>query len=227
MFTEPQPGVFNFTEGEIVSSMAAQNGQLLRCHALVWHNQLAPWVENTTWTPDALRDVITRHITNVMNHWKGQCYAWDVVNEALNDDGTFRASIFYNVLGADYIKHAFNVASQIDPKAKLYYNDYGLERPNNKTAAVKNIVKTLKDAGIKIDGVGLQAHLHADVHPTIDEHILAIKGFTNLGVEVALTELDVRIAMPVNATNLAWQREEYRNVRTSPVASLSLSGHGY
>ncbi|SPQ23144.1 1049999c-dd75-4b72-878a-643676936bd5 [Thermothielavioides terrestris] len=212
VFTEPERGVFNFTEGEIVSSLAKQNGFMLRCHALVWHNQLPDWVTATNWTAAELRQIIVNHITHVVGHWKGQCYAWDVVNEALNEDGTYRDSIFYQVLGEEYIKLAFETASKIDPHAKLYYNDYNLEYPGPKVTGAQNIVKMLKTAGIRIDGVGLQSHLVAESHPTLDQHIDAIRSFSSLGVEVALTELDVRLTLPANATNLAEQNDAYKNI---------------
>ncbi|KAL2020043.1 hypothetical protein VTK56DRAFT_8946 [Thermocarpiscus australiensis] len=212
LFTEPQQGVFNFTEGEIVTSKAREAGYYLRCHALVWHSQLAPWVENTTWTKEALREVIVQHVTNVVRHWKGQCYAWDVVNEALNEDGTYRESIFYTVLGEEYIKLAFETAAKTDPRAKLYYNDYNLESPGAKADGAKRIVTMLRKAGIKIDGVGLQSHMVAESHPTLDQYIDSIRGFTSLGVEVALTELDVRLTLPATAENLALQKEAYKDL---------------
>src|SRR3569833_2615982 len=104
MFTEPQPGVFNFTEGEIVASIANKTGKLLRCHALVWHNQLAPWVENPTWTPDTLRDAFTRHVSYVAGLLLGRCYALDVVFETLDEDGTYQKTHNNQVLGEEYIK---------------------------------------------------------------------------------------------------------------------------
>ena len=150
-----------------------------------------------------------------MKHYKGQCYAWDVVNEAFNEDGTFRESVFSTVLGGnEFIELAFETASKLDPKAKLYYNDYNLESPSPKTEAVQKLVKRLQSKKIRIDGVGLQAHLVAESRPTLDEHVAAIKGFADLGVEVALTELDVRLQTPANATNLAQQKEAYKNVST-------------
>ncbi|KAK3323065.1 glycoside hydrolase family 10 protein [Apodospora peruviana] len=213
LFVEPQQGVFNYTEGEIVTSKAQKAGMYLRCHALVWHSQLAPWVEaKTDWTPETLRAAIVSHVTKVARHWKGKCYAWDVVNEALNEDGTYRESVFYKVLGEEYIKLAFQTAAKVDPKAKLYYNDYNLESPGAKVEGAKRIVKMLKAAHIKIDGVGLQAHLIAEQHPTLDQHIDAIKGFVGTGVEVALTELDVRLKTPATAANLAQQKEAYKNI---------------
>jgi len=212
MFVEPEPGVFNFTEGEYVTNLAKSKGKILRCHALVWHSQLAPWVENTTWTPEELKAVIKRHIFGVAGHWKGQCAQWDVVNEALDEDGTYRKSIFYKVLGEEYIKLAFQWAAEADPHAKLFYNDYGIERPaSNKTAGALRIVKLIKDAGIRIDGVGMQAHLHADNHPTMEDHMKTMNMYAEHVKEVAFTELDVRIktTTPVNDTKLAWQAESY------------------
>ncbi|KAK6948051.1 hypothetical protein Daesc_009815 [Daldinia eschscholtzii] len=213
LFTEPERGVFNFTEGDIVASIAAENDQLLRCHTLVWHSQLAPWVEEGVWTPEELRLIIIEHITQLMGHYKGQCYAWDVVNEALNEDGTYRESVFYNVLGEEFIKLAFSTAAEIDPSAKLYYNDYNLESPGAKSEGAIRIVKLLQEAGIRIDGVGMQAHLVASRAPTLDQQTAVMESYGALGVEVALTELDVRVEMPINETSMAWQSEVYKNVR--------------
>ncbi|KEY66284.1 hypothetical protein S7711_02748 [Stachybotrys chartarum IBT 7711] len=211
LFVEPERGVFNFTEGDITADLAREQGKLLRCHTLVWHSQLAPWVEETEWTPEEMRDIITEHITQVAGHYRGQCYHWDVVNEALNEDGTYRESIFYRVLGEEYITLAFRLAAEIDPEAKLYYNDYNLESPNAKSRGARRIVQLVKDAGLRIDGVGMQAHLVAGRSPSLDQQIAVIESYTELDVEVAYTELDIRIALPVNETNLQWQKEAYRD----------------
>ncbi|KAK3351570.1 glycoside hydrolase superfamily [Neurospora tetraspora] len=218
LFTEPSPGVFNLTEGDIVTSLAAKTGKLLRCHALVWHSQLAPWVEaknETEWTKEELSAVIVRHIRGVMGHYKGKCYAWDVVNEALNDeDGGYRQSIFYKVLGEEYLRLAFATAAEVDPAAKLYYNDYGIERlASVKTEDARRLVKMLRDAGLRVDGVGMQAHMHADNHPTAEDLEETMRGYVKAGVqEVAFTELDVRITIPVNETSLEWQKDGYQKV---------------
>lgn len=163
--------------------------------------------------------MIVRHITNVAGHWKGRCYAWDVVNEALEDDGTWRQSVFYKVLGEDYIKLAFRTAAEVDPDAKLYYNDYNLESVSAKSEAARGIVKMLQADGIRIDGIGMQAHLVAHRAPTLDQQIEVISSYAELGVEVALTELDVRIELPVNETNLEWQKEAYKAVSRGPHVS--------
>lgn len=165
-----------------------------------------------------MRAAIVDHIEKVAGHWKGECYAWDVVNEAIEEDGSFRKSIFYEVLGSEYIDLAFKTAARVDPNAKLYYNDYNLEWPSKKTEATQKLVKDLRSKGIKIDGVGLQAHLTAEGHPTLDQHIAAIQGFADLKVDVALTELDVRLKLPATETNLAQQKEAYANVSNALLA---------
>ncbi|KAF3000621.1 hypothetical protein E8E14_003104 [Neopestalotiopsis sp. 37M] len=224
LFIEPEQGVFNFTEGDIVTDIAQENHLIQRCHTLVWHSQLAPWVESTNWTADALTEVVVNHITNVMEHYKGKCYAWDVVNEALNEDGTYRESVFYTTLGEDFIKLAFATAASVDPGAKLYYNDYNIESPGNKSEGALRIVKLLQDDGIRIDGVGLQAHFQASGAPSLDEQSAVIASYAALGVEVAYTELDVRIDLPLNDTNLEWQKEVYMNATSACVQSDACVG---
>lgn len=216
LFTEPEQGVFNFTEGDVVTGFAEENGQILRCHALVWHSQLAPWVEEGEWTAEELRQIIIDHVTEVAGYYKGKCYAWDVVNEALNEDGTYRESVFYEVLGEEYIKLAFQVASEIDPDAKLYYNDYNLESPGPKAEGAVRIVEMLQEEGIKVDGIGMQAHLIAGDAPSLDDQIAVMQSYAATGVEVAVTELDVRIELPTNETNLEWQSNVYRDVSFLP-----------
>jgi endo-1,4-beta-xylanase len=212
-FVEPQQNVFNFTEGHLVTDIAQATGQKLRCHTTVWHSQLAPWVESTTWTKEELLAVVENHVTREITEWKGQCYAWDVLNEALEEDGTYRKSIFFNVTGTDYIKTAFRAAAKADPAAKLYYNDYAIERPTTvKSEGVRqNIIKLLQDDGIRIDGLGMQAHYTVGRSPTYDEQVATMKSYAAYGLDVALTELDVRVQLPLNASNIAAQKEVYKN----------------
>ncbi|KAK7752563.1 hypothetical protein SLS62_005531 [Diatrype stigma] len=225
LFVEPEQDISNFTEGDIVASIAVETGKLLRCHTLVWYIQLAPWVENTTWTPETLRPVIVEHITQVMEHYRGQCYAWDVVNEALNEDGPYRESVFYQVLGEDYIKLAFRTAAEVEPDGvKLYYNDYNIEGPGPKADAALEIVRMLQADGIKIDGIGLQSHFLADAAPSLDELKTTMDAFSALGVEVAVTELDVRVQLPSNETSLAWQAEVYKNTALACVQAANCVG---
>lgn len=169
----------------------AHLGQLRRCHNLVWHSQLPDWLTSQNWTKTELLSILENHIAHEMTHYKGECYAWDVVNEALNDDGTIRDSIWSETLGPDFIATAFTIANKYDKKAKLYYNDYNIETINNKSDAVRAFIKDFKKRGIRIDGVGLQSHFVAGQTPTYEQQTANMKAFTSLGVEVAITELDV------------------------------------
>ncbi|KAK6204042.1 hypothetical protein LQW54_008503 [Pestalotiopsis sp. IQ-011] len=223
-FTEPEQGVFNFMDGDIVTHAAQENDMMLRCHNLVWYMSLPEWVESTNWTAEALSEVIVNHITNVMEHYKGQCYAWDVVNEALNDDGTYRESVFYKTQGEEYIKLAFSTAAQVDPDSKLYSNDYSIESPRNKSDGALRIVKLLQDDGIRIDRVGMQAHFVASLAPSFDDQAAVIESFAALGVEVAYTELDVMIELPSNETNLEWQRQAYTDATSACISNEACIG---
>ena len=151
------------------------------------------------------------HITTEVTHYKGQCYAWDVVNEALNDDGTFRTDVFYNTIGEAYIQIAFETAAAADSTVKLYYNDYNIETAGTKATAALNIVKTVKAAGAKIDGVGFQGHFIVGSSPSKASLMSNLKSFTALGVEVALTELDVRMPLPSTSALLEQQSTDYAN----------------
>jgi endo-1,4-beta-xylanase len=200
-------GVFNYTDGDVVADLARKTGDILRCHNLVWHNQLAPWgtfpspshsqnlltrksVTEDTWSVENLTSALIQHVTEEARHWAGQCYAWDVLNETLNEDGTYQNDTFLQVLGPDYIKIAFRAAAAADPWAKLYYNDYNIEYPGPKaTAAQENIVKFLQADGIRIDGVGLQSHFIVGETPSLSTQVENMEAFTALGVEVAVTEV--------------------------------------
>jgi len=209
-FIEPELGVFNFTEGEFVTNVAAKTGQMLRCHNTVWHNQLAPWVESTAWDRANFTAMLRQHVYNEVAHWKGRCYAWDVVNEGLEENGTYRADIFYNTLGDDYFKIAFEEAARADPSAKLYYNDYNIETPGPKQEGVLRIIDLLQSAGLRIDGVGLQSHFVAGSTPSRAQQVAAMRSYAAKGLEVAQTELDIRIELPLNASNLAQQKQDYK-----------------
>ena len=137
--------------------------------------------------------------------------SWDVVNEPMNDDGTFRSDVFYDTLGETYIPIALQAAKAADPFAKLYINDYNIEGPSAKSTAYINLVKKLKAQRVPIDGIGVQAHLVVGQLPSgIKENLQA---FTNLGVEVALTELDIRFAtLPPSPADLQQQKKDYQTV---------------
>ncbi|PYI13653.1 putative endo-1,4-beta-xylanase [Aspergillus violaceofuscus CBS 115571] len=222
--TEPSQNTFTFTNGDVIANLAEGNGQYLRCHTLVWYNQLPSWVTSGTWTNATLTAALKNHITNVVSHYKGRCLHWDVVNEALNDDGTYRTNIFYTTIGEAYIPIAFAAAAAADPDAKLFYNDYNLEYGGAKAASARAIVQLVKNSGAKIDGVGLQAHFSVGTVPSKSSLVSVLQSFTALGVEVAYTEADVRILLPTTATTLAQQSSDFQALVQSCVETTGCVG---
>ncbi|KAH7131896.1 glycoside hydrolase family 10 xylanase [Dendryphion nanum] len=207
--TEPSRGTFSYANGDTIVNLAQKNGQKLRCHALVWHSQLPNWVSNGGFDNATLISIMKNHITNVATHFKGKCFHWDVVNEALNEDGTYRESVFYKTIGPAYIPIAFAAAAAADPSAKLYYNDYNIESAGGKSSGAQNIVKLIKQYGAKIDGVGMQAHLIVGSTPSQSAQTANMNAFVNLGVDVAITELDIRTTTPATAAAVTQQAKDY------------------
>ncbi|KDQ24406.1 glycoside hydrolase family 10 protein [Pleurotus ostreatus PC15] len=212
--TERSRGVFTFSGGDVIANFAAANGQLLRGHTCVWHSQLPGWVTAGNFNAADLTSIIETHTTTVVDHYKGQSYiyedAWDVVNEAFNDDGTFRTSVFYTTLGSSYIATAFHAARAADPDAKLYINDYNIDGLGAKSTAMTNLVAQLKADGVPVDGIGIQGHLIVGAVPN---NLQAnFEQFAALGVEIAITELDIRLTLPVTPEKLAQQKADYQKV---------------
>ncbi|MFF4564540.1 endo-1,4-beta-xylanase [Streptomyces sp. NPDC001435] len=213
---EPTQGSFNWTEADQIVAFAQAHNQQVRGHTLVWHSQNPSWLTNGSWTSAQLSGLLQNHISTEVTRYKGKIAAWDVVNEPFNEDGTYRSTLWYNGLGSGYIASALNWAHTADPNAKLYINDYNVEGVNAKSTALYNLVKSLKEQGVPIDGVGLQAHLIlGQVPATLQQNI---QRFADLGVDVAITELDVRMALPSDATKLAQQAADYKSVVAACVA---------
>ncbi|KAF2112353.1 glycoside hydrolase superfamily [Lophiotrema nucula] len=206
---EPSRGTFSYTNGDVIASLAAKNGQKLRCHTLVWYNQLPNWVSNGGFDNVTLISIMKNHITNEVTHYKGKCFHWDVVNEALNEDGTYRTNVFYNTIGPAYIPIAFATAAAADPGAKLYYNDYNIESAGAKSTGAQNIVKSIKAYGAKIDGVGFQSHFIVGSTPSQSAQTSNLNAFVALGVEVAITELDIRTTTPATTSAVTQQAKDY------------------
>lgn len=135
--------------------------------------------------------------------------------EPFNDDGTWRTDVFYNTLGTSYVQIALNAARQADSSAKLYINDYNIEYPGAKSTAMQNLVKSLKQANVPLDGIGLQSHFIVGSTPSASSLQQNMNAFTALGVEVAITELDIRMTLPSTAALLAQQKTDYTTVISS------------
>ncbi|KAH8909186.1 hypothetical protein BR93DRAFT_936716 [Coniochaeta sp. PMI_546] len=223
--TEPTENKFVFANPDRVALTSKANRQMLRCHTLTWHSQLPDFVQTTNWTRATLTAAIQAHISNVVGHFKGQCYSWDVVNEALNENGTLRNDVFFQVLGTDFIPISFAAAAAADPAAKLYYNDFNLETSKAKADGAVRIVQLLQAAKVRIDGLGFQAHLDVGRTPNQTALTATLNRFTALGLEVAYTELDIaHTKLPADATALQQQAKDYVTVVGSCLAVAKCVG---
>lgn len=206
--TEPQRGTFRWTGADQVADWADAQGADLYGHTLVWHSQLPGWVEGLSGS--ALRSAMVDHVTAVAGRYAGRVDAWDVVNEAFDDDGTRRQSVFQRQLGDGYVEDAFRAARAADPDADLCLNDYSTDGINAKSTAIYDLVADFRARGVPIDCVGFQAHLIlGQVPPTMTQNL---QRFADLGVDVRITELDVRMPTPADASELAQQASDYAKV---------------
>ncbi|MFE2641125.1 endo-1,4-beta-xylanase [Streptomyces nigra] len=189
--TEPNRGQFNFSSADRVYNWAVQNGKEVRGHTLAWHSQQPGWMQSLSGS--SLRQAMIDHINGVMAHYKGKIAQWDVVNEAFADgsSGARRDSNLQRT-GNDWIEVAFRTARAADPSAKLCYNDYNVENWNwAKTQAMYNMVKDFKSRGVPIDCVGFQSHFNSG-SPYDSNFRTTLQNFAALGVDVAVTELDIQ-----------------------------------
>lgn len=191
---QPQEGVFNYRDGDNLVALARRNGQTATGHCLVWHAQAPRWMFTDSLGQPASRDLLTArmrsHIHNVAGHYRGQLRGWDVVNEAIEWDGSWRKSPYHRIIGEDFVALAFQFAHEADPEAELYYNDYGMDSPRKREAVVR-LVRDLQARGLRIDAVGMQSHL--SLWTNLEEYEKSIEAFAATGVKVHITELDVSV----------------------------------
>jgi endo-1,4-beta-xylanase len=189
---EPNPGVFSFGAGDAIVGYAASRGQRVKGHTFIWHGATPSWVNGLS--PADFRVAFERHIRTVADHYQGRVHTWDVVNEAIADDGSgLRDTVFRQKLGDGYIADAFRIARQADPQARLFYNDYGGEGAGAKADRIYELVRDLVTGGVPIDGVGLQMHVSANNHPTETNIAANMRRLAALGLTVHISEMDVKI----------------------------------
>lgn len=186
----PQWDKYNFELADKLVAYGQKHHMLINAHTLIWHSQLPPFVRKMQST-DSLRTFFTNHITTLASRYDGKVYSWDVVNEALDEDGSLRKSIFLQKLGEDYIVEAFRLAQKAAPHTALYYNDYNIEQPKKRAGAIA-LIKKIQAAGVRIDGIGIQGHWRAGNIPFNDIE-KSIEEFGALGIKVMFTELDLGV----------------------------------
>lgn len=191
----PRNGSYNFAPADEFVDFGVKNNMFITGHCLVWHSQAPMWFFTDSLGKPVTREVLIarmkEHISTVVGRYKGKVKGWDVVNEALDEDGSYRKTKFFNIIGEDYIRLAFEFAREADPEAELYYNDYSLANEPKRKGAVA-MVKKLQQQGVKVDAIGEQCHIGLD-YPEVKEMEKSIKAFAALGVKVMMTEMDISV----------------------------------
>ena len=225
MYLQPKEGEFYFDDADKFVEFGEQNNMFITGHCLVWHSQAPDWFFTDDKGKDVSKEVLVsrmkNHITTVVSRYKGRIKGWDVVNEAILDDGAWRDSKFYKIIGEEFIPLAFQFAHEADPDVELYYNDYNEWHAGKRDAIVK-MVNSFKEKGIRIDGVGMQGHFGME-YPSLEEYKAAIDAYASTGVKVMITELDLS-ALPSPRQNVGANvadTEDYRKEMNPYTASLS------
>ena len=229
--TQPTQTTYNFQPGDELVAFAQANGMRVRGHNLCWYQQFPSWLAPyaATASPQQMATLLQNHITTEVTHFKGQVFAWDVVNEAFSDpsgDGpaTLRDSIWYDQpgigqTGTGYIAQAFAWAHAADPNALLFYNDYNIEEPGAKFDAVLNMVQQFVSSGVPINGVGFEMHVTSGYYPSADQLAQNMQALAALGIQVHITEMDVRLLVDASgnasAADLATQAQIYQTAMTA------------
>ena len=196
----PQPDQYRFDGADAFVAFGEKYHMFIVGHTLIWHNQTPRWVfeddKHRSVDRDTLLARMRDHIHTVVGRYKGRIKGWDVINEALNEDGTLRQSPWLKIIGEDYLVKAFQFAHEADPNAQLYYNDYSLENEPKRKGAIELITK-LKAAGVSVYAVGLQGHDKLE-WPTTEQEDATISAFARLGIKVNITELDIDVLPRAN-----------------------------
>ncbi len=188
----PAPDAHDYGAADDIVARALANGQKVKGHTLVWHDAQPAWITEHT-PPEEFRRALEEHVRAMVKRYRGNVIAWDVVNEAMWEDGTLRKSILLEKLGPDFVAEAFRWANEEDPDAKLHINDFSVLWLNPKSDGLYELCKDLVQAGVPIDGVGFQSHLTAASPPHINKIRQNFARFAELGLELHVSELDVRI----------------------------------
>jgi endo-1,4-beta-xylanase len=186
----PQWNKYDFEMADKIVAYGNKHNMKVNGHTLIWHSQLPDYVKGMK-AADSVKQFFTNHINTVAGRYDGKVFSWDVVNEALEEDGSLRKSIFLEKIGSDFVTEAFRLAQKASPNSELYYNDYNIEQPKKRAGAVA-LIKKIQAAGVRIDGVGIQGHWRASNIP-LKEIENSIQEYSALGIKVMFTELDLGV----------------------------------
>lgn len=208
----PKPERYDFSQGDALVAFARANGMAVYGHALVWDLQQPDWLTRGEYSREEWIQILCRHIKTVVSHYRGYIYAWDVVNEAFQNNGALRDTLWLRKIGPEYIAMAFQWAREADPQTLLIYNEFFAEGLNQKSQAVYSLVQGMLQQGIPIDGVGLQMHVWLWGPPTRHELLANMRRLAELGLLAHITEMDVRTqySRDSQAEELTVQAEVYR-----------------
>lgn len=207
----PAEGEFFFDEADRFIRFGQENNMTIIGHCLIWHSQCAPWFwyddKGELVSADVLKARMKEHIHTVVGRYKGKVHGWDVVNEAIVEDGSYRNSPFYQILGEEFIPLAFQYAHEADPDAELYLNDYGMNVPGRRDTYVK-IINDLKQRGLRIDAIGMQGHMGMD-YPSMEQFKASFDAFAATGIKVMITEWDMSALPTVHHSANVGDRAEF------------------
>jgi endo-1,4-beta-xylanase len=191
----PKQNEYTFEQADSFVAFGIKHKMFIIGHTLLWHNQIPKWIFEDAAGKPVSRDTLLKrlhdHIFTVVSRYKGRVNGWDVMNEGLNEDGSLRKTKWLEIIGEDYIQKAFEFAREADPNAELYYNDYNIELPAKRAGTIE-LIKNLQAKGVKVDGIGIQAHWHLDTPPLADVDS-SIREFSALGAKVMMTEMDINV----------------------------------
>jgi endo-1,4-beta-xylanase len=196
----PEPNRYEFGAADALVDLAHRTGKRVRGHTLVWDQQLPAWVTGGAWTAAGLRAALENHVRTVVGHFRGRVAVWDVVNEPFREDGAWKRSVFYRLLGPAYVELALRAARAADPGAKLFVNELAAERAGPKRDALLALAADLRNRGVPLDGIGLEDHTTLAGAPTQSELEDTMRRIADLGLDVELTEVDVSIPPAIATT---------------------------
>ncbi|MBE9226053.1 endo-1,4-beta-xylanase [Phormidium sp. LEGE 05292] len=205
-------GNYNFADADDIVAFAQDHQMQVHGHTLVWYRNLPNWFKDRQFSRQELMDILQKHIYTVVGRYQGKVNSWDVVNEAVNKDGSFRDSIWLKTIGSEYIEMAFRWAHEANPNARLFYNDFEAEDLGKKSDTIYNLVKELRRKNVPIHGVGFQMHTSIKKPPNYAEVAANIRRLNELKLEVKITEMDVKIHNQPVAVTLAEQAKVYENI---------------